>query len=393
MRSFLLLFSLLLATYCYAFGQTIITNTYFPKSGDTLVTSSIQGVKNFKIEDDGLSKTWDFTALLAKTVAKTYITEAKNGKNTASFPTATLVEKRLASGDEYYIKANTTTYETVGYAGVDATGLGVGAVTKVNPAAVNRRAPMKLLQLNNTNSALSVGIPLSALPDSIKSQLGQLATLVDSLRVKYVSTRTDIVDGYGKVKLPMGTYDVLREKRIQYNDKKLEVKTKIFGTWSDITSLIPAGQLPPQIKTFIGVDTSFQYHFFNGTQKEAILVATMDNKDNTKVNNVSYKNVVKYTTPTFDLGDNPNARPEIRAYPNPANEEVNIELTNFSAGTYTVKIYNLLGSILMQESHGVIGTKTIKLNIEVLRKGSYFYSISNSQGKIIATKRFMVLKA
>jgi hypothetical protein len=41
----------------------------------------------------------------------------------------------------------------------------------------------------------------------------------------------------------------------------------------------------------------------------------------------------------------------------------------------------------MQDNYTVAGTKTIKLDITQLRKGT------NNQGKIIATKRLMVLKA
>ena len=395
MRNFSLLLALFLATYTYANAQITVTNASFPKAGDTLNTSNATptSIKGYTIAKDGVGKTWDFSKLQSNAVNATLILAAKDGKNGADFPKATLVEKRFPSGDEYYMKVSLGSYETVGYSGSSATGFAVPSVTSVSPAVVNRRSPMAFFDLNNTNSAINVAVPLSALPDSIKKQIGQFSGLIDSLRVKYVSTRTDLINGYGTVKIPMGTYEVLREQRIQYNDKKLEVYTKLFKSWSDITALIPAAQLPAGIKNFIGIDTSFQYHFFSNKQKEVIAVATMDNKNNAVVTGMTYKNIKKFTPVVDNFDGGGFSRPDIRAYPNPANDEVNVEMTNFDNGNYTLKIYNLLGSVIMQDNYSVSGTKTIKLDITQLRKGTYLYSISNNQGKILVTKRLMVLKA
>jgi hypothetical protein len=209
--------------------------------------------------------------------------------------------------------------------------------------------------------------------------------------VKFTATRTDLVDGYGTIKVPTGSFEVLREKRLQYSNTKLEAYTKLFKTWTDITSFFPVGQLPAQIKSFVGTDTTFTYSFFSNTHKEIIAVATMDNLDNAKVTNISYKNIKKFT-PTIDLANFDN-RPDVRAYPNPATDEVNLEMTNLASGTYTLKIYNLLGSVIWQETHSVIGSKTVKVDVTRLRKGSYLYSVSNANGKILSTKRLLIMKA
>ncbi len=389
MRSIILLFTIVFTTYTYANAQITVDNTTFPKAGDTLRSSSIANVKGYAIEKAGLGKTWDFSQLKALTIDETLILAAKDGSKPSDFPKATLVEKRTSG--ETYIVANTKTYETIGFVGPDPTGLGVATSTKINPASINRRAPMNFLDLNNTNSALSVSIPLTGLPDSLLGQIGQLAAFVDSFRIKFTATRTDLVDGYGTIKVPMGSYEVLREKRLQYSNTKLEAHTKLFNNWTDITTFFPAGQLPPQIKNFVGTDTSFTYSFFSNKHKEIIAVATMDNLDNAKVTNISFKNIKKLT-PTIDLANFDN-RPDVRAYPNPATDEVNLEMTNLTAGTYTLKIYNLLGSVIWQETHSVAGSKTVKVDVTRLRKGSYLYSVSNANGKILSTKRLLIMKA
>jgi Secretion system C-terminal sorting domain len=391
MRSILLLCIIFLSSYAYANAQITVTNATFPKAGDTLRTSTVQNLKGFTLAKIELGKNWDFSNLKASKVDETILIDAKKGVNAKLFPTANLVEKRSSDAGEYYILSDATKYQVIGYDGLDPTGVGIATTTKVSPALTARRAPMNYLDINNTNFAINAAVPLSALPDSIQKQLGAFAGLIDSLRIKYVSTRTDVVDGYGTMKVPMGTYSVLRERRVQYNDKKLEVHTKLFKAWSDITALVPLNQLPATVKGFIGTDTTLTYNFFSNTQKEPIAIATMSNKDNTVMNSITFKNVKKFT-PVIDLFG-ADDRPDVRAFPNPATEEVNIEMSNLSSGTYTLKIYNLLGAVIWQESHVVSGGKTVKVDISRLRKGSYLYSVSNAAGKILATKRLMVMKA
>ena len=203
MRSFSLFIALFLATYSFANAQITVTNAVFPKAGDTLNTSNATTPKGYTIAKDGSGKVWDFSTLTSTAINSAVILAAKDGSNAAAFPKATLVEKRSPSGDEYYIKVTAKSYETVGYAGANATGFAVASVTTVSPAVVNRRAPMAFFDLNNTNSAINAAVPLSALPDSIVKQIGQFASFIDSLRVKYVSTRTDLINGYGTIKIPI----------------------------------------------------------------------------------------------------------------------------------------------------------------------------------------------
>ncbi|MEY4904776.1 MAG: hypothetical protein RLZZ292_2591, partial [Bacteroidota bacterium] len=86
------------------------------------------------------------------------------------------------------------------------------------------------------------------------------------------------------------------------------------------------------------------------------------------------------------------ARSDVRAYPNPAIEEVNFELANLPASNYTIKIYNMLGSVVWKETNFVLGSKTIKANISALQKGSYLYNVTDSNGKVHATRRLIVLR-
>jgi hypothetical protein len=123
---------------------------------------------------------------------------------------------------------------------------------------------------------------------------------------------------------------------------------------------------------------------------------TVDNIDNTKATEVTYKNIKK-TIATKDEPENaePTAstRPDIKAMPNPVIDIVNFEMSNLEQGNYTIKIYNLLGMVVWEEQHNVSGSKIVRLDTNNLKKGTYLYSLSNAKGKILATKRLIVLKA
>lgn len=392
MKNIALLFICVCCALGYANGQITISNVVFPKAGDTLQTSTDFTVSNIKILKNGINQTWDFRGLNASAVDKVLVKAASSGSAAAQFPNAELVEQRGTL--EYYINVTNNRYEEIGTSGASALFFNINAVTKINPANIARRAPMAFLDLNNTTSAVLVAIPLSALPDSLKAAFGPLGAAIDSIRVNFSATRTDLVDGYGTVKLPIGDYEVLREKRIAYSKTDLEAYLKLTKSWLNITTLLPVNQLPPMVSRFLGKDTTTTYNFFDATHKEPIAVATMDNANETQAVEVTYKNFKKPVA-TNDESEKQlvSSRPDIIAMPNPAVDIVNFELTNLQQGTYTLRIYNLLGSVVWEEKHNLAGAKTIRLDTNSFKKGTYLYSLSDSRGKIIATKRLIVLKA
>ena len=74
---------------------------------------------------------------------------------------------------------------------------------------------------------------------------------------------------------------------------------------------------------------------------------------------------------------------QVRIYPNPAQEKVNINIPNFGVGNYFVSIYDVLGNEVkqakIQESNSII-------NIENLETGIYMLRISNFSGVIKSEK-------
>jgi hypothetical protein len=395
MKNISLILMLIACSWAAARGQITITKASFPIAGDSLQLSTDLTVSNIKIAKNGANQIWDFRTLNANTVQVNYFKPANQGTAAAQFPGAELVEKRGTL--DYYINVTDDRFEEIGVSGATPEFFNINATTRVSPPRISRRAPLNFFDLNTSTPATTVALSLAALPDSLKVLFGGAAGLIDSIRVKFSSTRNDLVDGYGIVKLPIGDFEVLREKRITYSQTSLEAYLKLTKSWLDISQLL-GGQIPAGFQNFLGKDTLFTYNFFAEGVKEPIAIATMDNIDNTKTLEITYKNIKKPIS-TKDNVENEseenllNNRPDIKALPNPAIDFVNFELSNLPQGTYKIKVYNLLGTVVWEEQHQVIGNKSIRLDTNHLKKGTYLYSLSDSKGKILATKRLIVLKA
>ena len=212
--------------------------------------------------------------------------------------------------------------------------------------------------------------------------LNQLPITPDSLRIRYTFDRLDVVDAWGTITIPGGIYDVLREKRTEVSELRLDAKLG-FLDWFDITDIA----LQVAGLEQLGVDTTITYNYFDEESKEPIAVVTMNNAE-TQVLSVIFK--------SNDLSTNvqniETMTPGVYAFPNPAIVNVRFEFSNLPPGEYNLQIYNILGVEVWEKEYNITsGFHTEKENISSLRKGTYLYSLIDDRGKTISTKRLIVV--
>lgn len=75
---------------------------------------------------------------------------------------------------------------------------------------------------------------------------------------------------------------------------------------------------------------------------------------------------------------------DIVLYPNPARAELNVTY-NAKAGIKTAAVYNLIGKQLVAYK---VGKTSAKLNIDNIPSGIYFLRLMDSNGKVVATRKF-----
>ena len=361
-------------------AQITITDAYFPQDGDTLKTVYDGMPSGIIVNPPGgtTDQNWDFSSVQGMSREVLYL-PASEGDSSGEFPSADLVVKTEPVGETYY-KSTATTFELVGYQGVDPANLGINLIVHLNPTLIERRAPLNFIDFGNSYAAVLLPFAADDIPGGI---LDSLPITPDSIRLRVSIDRTNVVDGWGKVTIPGGIYDVLREKQIEERETSMDVKIGIgpFSQWVDVTDLISGFD-------FLGKDTITTYAFYNDEEKEAIAIVTVDNQNNDIVDAIEYKdNGIQTNIRYVNTG-----KPDLIAYPNPAIDDVRIEFLNLQSSNYTLKIYNILGIVVWEKKYAISGDRSEKINLANLRKGTYLYSLISDSGKIISTKRLMIMR-
>ncbi len=368
---FLFFFTLL------AEAQPVITNSTFPEIGDTLLTAVDNLPSGIEAGQPGPGQSWDFTTLEAPFSRTAIVQPANQLAGAFAFPAADYgIETQ---GAVTFYQSDAGTVRNLGYFGEDPAGLGLTAVFPYSPPLTERQAPLAFGDSFESETNLSLPFSADDLPLEI---LGELPITPDSIRLRINRRITEEADAWGSLILPGGIYDVLRKKQTNIRDIRVDAKIGFFD-WVDVTDVL----IEQVGLEGVGQDTSLTYFFLSPESVTPIAEVNMAPND-TDVARVEYK-VNEMLT---DLKPADRSHPNVYAFPNPAIANVRFEFTGLPADTYTLTIYNILGVKAWSRRYFLAGTHTEKVNISSLSKGTYLYSLSDSRGKIISTRRLMVVR-
>lgn len=355
---------------------TLESTDYFPEAGDTLSTRFSTSAEGFSISAPGGDQTWDFSSLVDGTPRTRIIESIDAAPNPEAFSTANIYIETIGGGGGYY-RSTSDAFSIIGFDGEDPIGQGLEVETPFSPPYVERWGSLNFFDLNNLNSALTVTTATDDIPGNI---FDGLPITPDSIRIKVQMDRVDLVDGWGSISIPGGTYDVLREKRIEIRDVRLEVKVSLFP-WADITDAaiesLPIDQL--------GVDTMVSYSFWSKETKEPIAIIST-NPDETIITSIEYK-FIDVISATDEVE---NAPPNLSVYPNPAATKTQFKFSNLPAGIYKLDIYNLTGRVVISKQYYINNDRSETIDLSPLHKGMYIYRLSNQDGKNLATNRLII---
>jgi hypothetical protein len=370
--SFILSF-LLFATI-WGSAQITVTNATFPAAGDSLKTATDLAPQNLVMTPSGGGQTWDFSALNPSTRLVTVFQPAAAGSASANFPGAELVTISDV-GAEIYYDVSATAFSVLGISGE---GLGGGfpieADFRYSPPLVEREAPLNFFDVDNYSSSATISLPTSAIPGAIFDSLGIPTGLFDSIRVRITVNRLAIVDGFGTLTIPGGTYDVLRQKRTDYTSTGVDVHT--FLGWVDIGTILGDFAFP--------TDTTITFNFLSNTAKEPIAVVTVDSTELVAAQ-------VVYKDNGIPSAINPVTGKTIAVVlsPNPAIDQVTIELKNILPGKYTLRMFDSNGKRVLTKE---LTSDREVISIETLNGGIYFYNVIDARGQVVGTGKVMKVK-
>ena len=376
-----MLLALFSALCISSYAQITITASTFPVAGDTFRIAVDLNPGDIQVAPPpGGNQLWDFTSLEASQHNEVIYRPASDGVHSMSFPGADITT--ISPNAEAYYNVTNTQFQDIGYAGNAPANFNVQVLAKYQPVVVERRAPLNFFDIFPQNFNLTLPFSLEQLPDTLFSGL---PIVPDSLRLRLNTNRIEVVDGWGNCQIPGGNYEVLRVKRTDYVSTAMDVKVPFLG-WIDISQFLGGGGGSP-LGGQIGTDTTVSYHFLSGIERQEIAVATMSN-DLSQVQSVEYKDNSTVAAPEIDAPGSAN----IQAFPNPAVERVRFDCTNLPSEEYTLKIFNIIGKVVWKQNYTMNGNRSVIVELEDFRKGTYLYSLADSKGNIIGTKRLVVLK-
>ncbi len=358
----------LIATTVGAHAQITVTNATFPAAGDTLRIATDFAPAGLTVTGPGGPYTWDYSSLKPTTRDTIIFQPASNGSASASFPTADLMTIS-EGGTETYYDVTSTVFASLGFSGDDGGANLPFATTLVfNPPLPERHAPLTFPNVFASQTAFGFSIATSELPGGLLDSLGIGGGFLDSIRLRITINRNDFVDAYGTVIIPGGTYQVLREKRTDISDARLEIHIPFLG-WQDVTQLIP-------FEGF-GRDTSVSYNFISNTEKEPIAVLTMDS---TGV--IVEEAVYKDNGIASSVGPLMQKRFDINVSPNPATMAVTFDLSHLETGRCILHLYDMKGQQVLQQQ---LSSERETVSLLSLDEGMYIYQITDRSGRYLSS--------
>lgn len=364
-------------------AQITITEASFPEVGDTLLTYTDNLPSSLGLYPEAGEHSWNFTTLQAPAANMVVVEDASTGSAFDAFPSASLRYSSLDNVGETYYRILNGELQRLGNSSNDQINLGLELSTAYDPPYVERTAPLDYLDAKQTSSALIYAFDPADLPVNL---FEGLPITPDSIRVRVTFDSYNLVNAYGTLTIPGGIYDVLREKRTETVNTRLDALVGFIG-WQDITDIVVAAIDNEEITQLIGEVTTTSHYFWSNEAKEPIAIVTV-NEDETEATQVVYKANTVVSTRNI-IKDKPN----IYAYPNPTIVNVKFHFSNLDNGNYTLRIYNLIGKELWNKNYYVNRREFVqKEDVSFLAKGAYLYSLSDSKGRTISTKRLIIIR-
>lgn len=362
-------------------AQLTLTTDYFPVAGDTLRTvladsTFAANAELFPLGGEDLS--WNFS----NATGVRDINEPVDAVISEDFPAATVSIQTNNTLSFYQVSE--TSFDLVGVETQFDFLPNFPIATEVTPARPIRRAPLTFGATSGSTTENTVTISPDSIPAEALGEIGTALNGVDSVRITTISTREDVVDAWGTVRLLDNFYPVLREKRTESVFIRLELQTLPLP-FVDVTGTISI--FNPDLAALVGQQPiTATYTFWNDESKEAIAEVTTS-EETGEVSRMTYKRAQQSTS----TGGPGVLQARVQVYPNPATDFTTFEVEGLTPGRYLLQLINVAGRRVATREFTPFGNQTrLSLDVSELPAGLYLYSLINEQGRRIVTKKLKV---
>lgn len=189
---------------------------------------------------------------------------------------------------------------------------------------------------------------------------------IDSLRSKSTVHKTGLVDAWGTLTTPLGTYNVLRVKEIIVKHDTTDAYIAAVGGW--------------QNGIVTGADSSASYVWWANGIGFPLVQARMDSLGN--VRNVEWLQALPMA-----VGVNELSAAAINVYPNPAQEQI-----NFATDAKIVKAVQVYDVTGRQVVSFTVNSDISTINTSNYANGTYSYEVIGKDNTVVNRGKFAVAK-
>ena len=332
-----------------SFGQIVITNADILPIGSSMVIAyDTMPAGNIVPGDAGANKTWDFTDVEANNTSTFEAVEPTGLPFADEFPGANyamqLAEDTL---DVYtYLDRNNDKMSLLGFVMESEQ---FTLPWHINPGDIMLDFPV---EYQNTYNEMYVEESVFASPEPG----------ADSIKIKSSVEETTTIDAWGKLMIPLGSYDVLRQK--------------IENTSTDSTFFQVAGNW---MFFFASEWSSTSYSWWTNDPSVGFQVFDLSvDEDSGETTDISFL----FST-TVGLPENSNV--ESRVYPNPVKDVMFVEFEKPMSGEIT--LLNVQGQVVARQN--IDHTNRIQLSVSQLPEGIYVYRFTDHSGNPVSSGKVL----
>ncbi len=339
-------------------NQADFANVWFHaiQANDTLVDTA-----HIHIGNPGTNMVWAFDSLHNNLTDSLQFMDISATPYASNFATANMAFKQASSpGTFNFVNSSPSAAMILGQ------GLNQGNISTTTPnEAVPVNPPMTFMNFPSTYNATFNGASHGTI--ILDSTFTYSFYTIDTTRIEHHITYTSLIDAWGSVTSPSGTYPALRQKYTEYTLDSIFVHNVNPSLWIFSTITIK--------------DSSLRYRWFANSQSFPIVEVTMDTTWSIPHTAVWLKSS---NTGTNDLTISNTA---FQIFPNPAKDELNIINADKNASIITV--YDAMGRLM--DTQRLTGMTT-KINTSSYANGLYSYRILGNDNTSLKTGKFAIVK-
>lgn len=345
-----------------AFAQITLEHVHVIATGRQYIEATDKG--NFKKAPSGANMVWDYTKLKA------------SSKDSIRFGMPFWYKGHTYFPQSNYALINSSDTSLVQFAELSASAFySHGYYASSDTSESIYRLKSKLFAFPSTyNSSFSesliypgLSIKLGSDPDST----GPIPKL-DSMQISTGFDRLAVMDGWGALKTPLGTYNVLKQTTLQIASQIVFVKTN--GAWIKANSAI----LNLFGLTLPAPDSSYNVVFMTNSGGIGVPLMSYDYlpKD-TSITNISWLYAIPRKSSIVNIEES-----SLSVYPNPASDYFQINTEN----AVQFELFNPFGQLILNGTTG----KNSLVNIETLSAGMYLLQLKDQHQNLIQSEKLLI---